>query len=149
MTQNRTLVLLLISYYQLIRYESSCGHKIEGVTPKQTGNEHGQRKQKKRNKQGRKQTEGSGCKGHLRQEGTQKRKPRNKRQTKRNKQRITTYNRGRKNVLLARLRKKGNHRSSARQPSLVRKTRTRTTNAPLSEKKEEGKGDSNQVKIKE
>ena len=41
----------------MIRYESSRGHKIDGVTSKQTGNKHGRRKQNKVNKQVRKQTE--------------------------------------------------------------------------------------------
>ena len=67
----------------MIRYESidSCGNKIEGVTPKQTGNEHGRRKQYKTNIEESRQKEADGkvaCKGHRRQEGTQKRKPRNK-----------------------------------------------------------------------
>ncbi|CAN0416915.1 unnamed protein product, partial [Ascophyllum nodosum] len=38
---------------------------IEGVTPKRTGNGHGRRKQNKTNKQGRKQTEGSGRESSL------------------------------------------------------------------------------------
>ena len=89
------------------------------------------------------------CKEHRRQEGTQKRKPRNKRQINRNKQRITTYiyiigggksssaGYGRKAAI------------EAVQDNPVRKTTTRTTNAPHSEKKGEGNGDSNQIKIKE
>ena len=46
----------------MVRYKSSCGHKIEEVTPKQIGDEHGRKKtkQNKTNKQGKKQTEGSG-----------------------------------------------------------------------------------------
>ena len=40
-------VLWFISHFQLARYESSCGHRIEDVTPKQTGNEHGRKKQNK------------------------------------------------------------------------------------------------------
>ena len=102
-----------------------------------------QNKIKETNREGSRQKEADekvACKGHRRQGGTQKRKPRNKIQTKRNKQRITTYNKGRKNVLLGRLRKKGNHRSSARQPSSVRKTRTRTTNAPHSENRRRERG---------
>ena len=40
----------------MVRYESSCGHKIEEVTPKQIGGEHGRKRKEKK----RKQTEGSG-----------------------------------------------------------------------------------------
>ena len=29
--------LLFISHYKLIRYECSCGHKIDGIKPNQTG----------------------------------------------------------------------------------------------------------------
>ena len=85
--------MVLISHYQLIRYESSCGHKIEGVTPKQTGNEHGQTKQNKINKQGRKQTEGSGRESSLQRtsspgrdskEKTKKQKTNKAKQTKDN-----------------------------------------------------------------
>ena len=42
--------LLFISHYELVRYESNCGHKIEEVTPKQTGDDLG-RRQTKQNKQ--------------------------------------------------------------------------------------------------
>ena len=46
--QNNTKshTLLFISHYSLVHYEPSCGHKIEEVTPKQTRNEHGRRKNK-------------------------------------------------------------------------------------------------------
>ena len=40
----------------MVRYESSCGHKVEEVTPKQIGGEHGRKRKEKK----RKQTEGSG-----------------------------------------------------------------------------------------
>ena len=36
--------LLFISHYKLVRYESSCGHKIKEFTPKQIGDEHGRGK---------------------------------------------------------------------------------------------------------
>ena len=79
---------LFISHYQLVRYESSCGHKIEEVTPKQTGNEHG-RSEKSKTKQTNREESGHkeagvkvACNGHRRQEGIQEGKPRNKRQAK-------------------------------------------------------------------
>ena len=55
-TNQNKHTLLFISHYKLARYESSCGHKIQELTPKQIGNEH---------KQGRKQTEGSGRESSL------------------------------------------------------------------------------------
>ena len=38
--------LLFISDHELVRYESSCGHKIVEVTRKQIGDEHGREKNK-------------------------------------------------------------------------------------------------------
>ena len=78
---------LLISHYQLVRYESSCGHKIEEVTPKQIGDGHGRKKRK----EGRQMEAGVevACRGHHRQEGIQE----GKNQGKKTKQtRATTYN---------------------------------------------------------
>ena len=46
-TKSHTTLLLFISHDQLVCYESSCGHKVEEVTPKQTGYEHVRRKQYK------------------------------------------------------------------------------------------------------
>ena len=37
-------LLLFISHYQLIRYESSRGHKIARAKPNQTGNRFGEKK---------------------------------------------------------------------------------------------------------
>ena len=69
------------------------------------------------------------CKGHGRQEGTQKRKAK---KSKHNKQRIISYN---ANIQEA-------------QDNRERKARARTRNAPPSEIKMngEGRGDSNQIK---
>ena len=57
--------LLIISHYLLVRYESSCGHKIEEAIQKQTGNEYGRRKTKQTNKQGREYIEGNGRESSL------------------------------------------------------------------------------------
>ena len=60
--QNKTwhIVVIYLTYYNCDRLRIQPCSLEEGVTPKQTGNEHGRGKQNKRNKQGRKQTEGSG-----------------------------------------------------------------------------------------
>ena len=61
-TKSHTELLLFISY-KLINYDSSCGHSIDRVKPKQTRNEHGRRNNEQINKRPIKQrnhTEGSG-----------------------------------------------------------------------------------------
>ena len=69
--------LLFISHYYLIRYESSSGHKIEEVTPKQIGDEHGRKKQnriRQTNREESTQKEAGvevACKAHHHQGGIQ------------------------------------------------------------------------------
>ena len=74
-TRLHTLALFSFISHELIRYESSHGHKIEGANPKQIGNEHGRRETNKQGKRESRQEEADmevGCKGHRRQEGTHK-----------------------------------------------------------------------------
>ena len=63
------VVGLLFISHQLIRYESSRGHKIDGTKPNQTGNTFGQKKRKGRQKKTDKKI---ASKGHRRQGGTRR-----------------------------------------------------------------------------
>ena len=89
--------LLLISHYQLVRYESSCGHNRGSCTKTNRERTRSEKtKQNKTNTQGRKQTEGSGRESSLQRTSSPGRdsgwkKPRSKRQTKAKKQRTTAY----------------------------------------------------------
>ena len=80
------VVVYLALLIELARRESSCGHKIEEATPKQTrANTVGEIETKQTNREGSRQKEADvkvACRGLRRQEGIQKRKQRNKRQTK-------------------------------------------------------------------
>ena len=80
--------LLFISHYLLVRYESSCCHKIEEVTPKQIGDEHGRKKQNKIRQTNREESRQKqagvklACKGHNCQEGIQEGKTKKLKRTK-------------------------------------------------------------------
>ena len=137
-TQNRTRCCLS----HIINWPATnpaVGHKIEEVTPKPTGNEHGRRKTKQNKQTGKKQTAGRGRRESSLQRTSSPGRGsgwKTKKQ-KRNKQGTTTNNtrRARKATI------------KAVQDNPDRKTRTRTTSAPHSEikMKEERKGDSNKI----